>query len=228
MVFEDSGMHSRQGAQPQGAWVPNVFETGANGERGYDIFSYVMKDRIVWLGEPVTDTLATVICSQLLFLAKSDPKKDITMYIMSPGGSVTAGMGIYDTMNHVSPDVRTVCLGQACSMGAFLLSAGAKGKRSILPNGRVMIHQPSGGAQGTVSDMLTQFELIQKMKVDLNLILAWNCQKEGEEFRAALKRIQRDVERDHWMNAYEAVDYGIADQVLPSPVDLEDLRKQAE
>lgn len=195
------------------------------GERGYDIFSYVMKDRIIWLGEQVTDTLASVICSQLLFLAKSDPRKDVTIYINSPGGSVTAGMAIYDTMNYIGPDVRTICLGQACSMGAFLLSAGTKGKRSILPNARVMIHQPSGGAQGTVSDMERTFELIKQMKVDLNLILASNCQKEGEEFITTLGRIQRDVERDHWMNAAEAIDYGIVDRIMPSPVDLNALKR---
>lgn len=186
---------------------PIVIENTSYGERSYDIYSRLLKDRIIFLGTEINDNVANAIVAQLLFLEAEDPEKDITMYINSPGGVVTSGMAIYDTMNYIKPDVQTVCIGQAASMGAFLLSAGAKGKRFALPNSRVMIHQPLGGAQGQATDIEIQAKEILKIKDKLNEILAQNCGKTKEE-------VLRDTERDNFMTAQEALDYGIIDKVF--------------
>lgn len=186
---------------------PIVIENTSYGERSYDIYSRLLKDRIIFLGTEINDNVANVIVAQLLFLEAEDPEKDITMYINSPGGVVTSGMAIYDTMNYIKPDVQTVCIGQAASMGAFLLSAGAKGKRFALPNSRVMIHQPLGGAQGQATDIEIQAKEILKIKDKLSEILAKNCGKTKEE-------VLRDTERDNFMTANEALEYGIIDKVF--------------
>ena len=186
---------------------PIVIENTSYGERSYDIYSRLLKDRIIFLGTEIDDNVANAIVAQLLFLEAEDPEKDITMYINSPGGVVTSGMAIYDTMNYIKPDVQTVCIGQAASMGAFLLSAGAKGKRFALPNSRVMIHQPLGGAQGQATDIEIQAKEILKIKDKLSEILAQNCGKTKEE-------VLRDTERDNFMTAQEALDYGIIDKVF--------------
>lgn len=186
---------------------PIVVENTSYGERSYDIYSRLLKDRIIFLGTEINDNVANAIVAQLLFLEAEDPEKDITMYINSPGGVVTSGMAIYDTMNYIKPDVQTVCIGQAASMGAFLLSAGAKGKRFALPNSRVMIHQPLGGAQGQATDIEIQAKEILKIKDKLSEILAQNCGKTKEE-------VLRDTERDNFMTAQEALDYGIIDKVF--------------
>lgn len=186
---------------------PIVIENTSYGERSYDIYSRLLKDRIIFLGTEINDNVANAIVAQLLFLEAEDPEKDITMYINSPGGVVTSGMAIYDTMNYIKPDVQTVCIGQAASMGAFLLSAGAKGKRFALPNSRVMIHQPLGGAQGQATDIEIQAKEILKIKDKLSEILAENCGKTKEE-------VLRDTERDNFMTAQEALDYGIIDKVF--------------
>lgn len=186
---------------------PIVIENTSYGERSYDIYSRLLKDRIIFLGTEINDNVANAIVAQLLFLEAEDPEKDITMYINSPGGVVTSGMAIYDTMNYIKPDVQTVCIGQAASMGAFLLSAGAKGKRFTLPNSRVMIHQPLGGAQGQATDIEIQAKEILKIKDKLSEILAQNCGKTKEE-------VLRDTERDNFMTAQEALDYGIIDKVF--------------
>lgn len=186
---------------------PIVIENTSYGERSYDIYSRLLKDRIIFLGTEINDNVANAIVAQLLFLEAEDPEKDITMYINSPGGVVTSGMAIYDTMNYIKPDVQTVCIGQAASMGAFLLSAGAKGKRFALPNSRVMIHQPLGGAQGQATDVEIQAKEILKIKDKLSEILAQNCGKTKEE-------VLRDTERDNFMTAQEALDYGIIDKVF--------------
>ena len=186
---------------------PIVIENTSYGERSYDIYSRLLKDRIIFLGTEINDNVANAIVAQLLFLEAEDPEKDITMYINSPGGVVTSGMAIYDTMNYIKPDVQTVCIGQAASMGAFLLSAGAKGKRFALPNSRVMIHQPLGGAQGQATDIEIQAKEILKIKDKLSEILAQNCGKTKEE-------VFRDTERDNFMTAQEALDYGIIDKVF--------------
>ncbi|MCF2611980.1 MULTISPECIES: ATP-dependent Clp endopeptidase proteolytic subunit ClpP [Fusobacterium] len=186
---------------------PIVIENTSYGERSYDIYSRLLKDRIIFLGTEINDNVANAIVAQLLFLEAEDPEKDITMYINSPGGVVTSGMAIYDTMNYIKPDVQTVCIGQAASMGAFLLSAGAKGKRFALPNSRVMIHQPLGGAQGQATDIEIQAKEILKIKDKLSEILAQNCGKTKEE-------VLRDTERDNFMTAQEALDYGIIDKVF--------------
>ena len=187
--------------------MPYVVEQTHRGERSYDIYSRLLKDRIVFLGTPVDDDVANVIIAQLLFLESEDPDKDINLYINSPGGSVSSGMAIYDTMQYVKPQVSTICLGLAASMGAFLLSGGAKGKRFALPNARVMIHQPSGGAGGQASDIEIQAKEIIKTKKRLNEILAKNT-------RQPLERIEKDAERDYWMSAIEAKEYGLIDEVL--------------
>jgi ATP-dependent Clp protease protease subunit len=187
--------------------VPYVVEQTSRGERSYDIFSRLLNDRIVMLSEEVNDTTASLIVAQLLYLEAQDPDKDIQFYINSPGGSVTSGMAIYDTMQYIKPDVSTICIGMAASMGAFLLSSGAKGKRIALPNAEIMIHQPSGGSQGQCTDIQIQAEQILKIKQRLNKILAENTGKTVEE-------IERDCERDHFMDAEEAKTYGLIDKVI--------------
>ncbi len=189
------------------ALVPIVVEQTSRGERSYDIYSRLLKDGIIFIGEQVSDHLANLVVSQLLFLEAEDPERDTSIYINSPGGSITAGMAIYDTMQLVRQDVSTICLGQAASMGAFLLSGGAKGKRYILPNARVLIHQPLGGAQGQASDIEIQAKEILRMKESLNKMLAENT---GQ----TLKKIQKDSDRDFIMGAQEAVEYGIVDEII--------------
>ena len=187
--------------------VPYVIEQTSKGERSYDIYSRLLKDRIIFLGEEVNDTSASIVVAQLLFLEAEDPEKDIHLYINSPGGAITAGMAIYDTMNYIRPDVSTICLGQAASMGAFLLAAGAKGKRFAVPNARIMIHQPSGGFRGQATDILIHSKEILRMKEDLNRILA---EKTGQP----LEKITADTERDYFMSSAEAKDYGLIDGVI--------------
>ena len=187
--------------------VPTVIEQSSRGERAFDIYSRLLKDRIIFLGEEVTDVSANLIVSQLLFLESEDPGKDIQMYINSPGGSVTAGMAIYDTMQYIKCDVSTMCMGLAASMGAFLLAGGAKGKRLALPNSEIMIHQPSGGAKGQETEIRIVAENILKTRNRLNEILAANTGKSVEE-------ISRDTERDNYMTAQEAVAYGLIDSVV--------------
>ena len=189
--------------------VPYVIEQTSRGERSYDIYSRLLKDRIIFLGEEVTDVAANIVVAQLLFLESEDPGKDIHLYINSPGGSVTAGMAIYDTMQYIKCDVSTMCLGMAASMGAFLLSGGAKGKRYALPNAEIMIHQPSGGAQGQATEISIAAEHILKTKKKLNEILAANTGKPYEVIAA-------DTERDNWMTAQEAMNYGLIDSVITS------------
>ena len=189
------------------SFIPYVVEQTSRGERSYDIFSRLLNDRIVMLSEEVNDTTASLVVAQLLFLEAQDPDKDIQFYINSPGGSVSAGLAIYDTMQYIKPDVSTICIGMAASMGAFLLSSGAKGKRIALPNSEIMIHQPSGGSRGQATDIQIQAEQILKIKKRLNEILAANTGK-------SLKEIERDCERDHFMTAEEAKEYGIIDQVI--------------
>ncbi len=186
--------------------VPTVIETTGRGERAYDIFSRILKDRIVFLEGEVTDQSAALIKAQLLFLESEDPGKPIWLYINSPGGSVTAGMAIYDTMQFVKCDVSTICTGMAASMGAFLLSSGAKGKRFVLPNAEIMIHQPLGGCQGQATDMIIAVERMKKLKDKLTRIMADNCEKDIDQVRA-------DMERDHWLDAEEAVAYGLVDGI---------------
>lgn len=186
---------------------PTVIENNGRSERAYDIYSRLLKDRIIFLGTEIDDNVANAIVAQLLFLEAEDPEKDIIMYINSPGGVVTAGMAIYDTMNYIKPDVQTVCIGQAASMGALLLSAGAKGKRFALEHSRIMIHQPLGGARGQATDIEIQAKEILRMKEMLSQILADVSGKSLEE-------ILRDTERDNYMSAQEAVEYGLIDQVF--------------
>lgn len=187
--------------------VPMVVEQTGRGERSYDIFSRLLNDRIIFLSDEVNDATASLVVAQLLYLEAQDPDKDISFYINSPGGSVTAGMAIYDTMNFVKCDVSTVCIGMAASMGAFLLSAGAKGKRFALPNSEIMIHQPLGGAKGQATDIKIQAELILRTRDRLNKILSQNTGKSVEE-------IARDTERDNYMTADEALAYGLIDKVI--------------
>ena len=189
--------------------VPYVIEQTSRGERSYDIYYRLLKDRIIFLGEEVTDVSANIIVAQLLFLEADDPNKDIQLYINSPGGSVTAGMAIYDTMQYIKCDVSTVCIGMAASMGSFLLSGGAKGKRFALPNAEIMIHQPSGGAQGQATEIQIAAEHILKIRKKLNEILAANT---GQP----LEVIQRDTERDNFMSAQQAKEYGLIDEVIAS------------
>ena len=187
--------------------VPYVIETTSKGERSYDIYSRLLKDRIIFLGQEVNDVTASLIVAQLLFLESEDPGKDINLYINSPGGSVTSGMAIYDTMNYIKCDVSTVCIGMAASMGAFLLAGGAKGKRYALPNAEVMIHQPSGGAQGQATEIQIVAEKILQTNKKLNEILAANT---GQPYEV----VCQDTERDHYMSAEEAKEYGIIDHIL--------------
>jgi ATP-dependent Clp protease protease subunit len=189
------------------AYIPVVVEQTGRGERSYDIYSRLLKDRIVMLSGEVNDAVASTIVAQLLFLEAEDPEKDIYLYINSPGGVVTSGMSIFDTMNYIKPDVSTICIGQAASMGAFLLSAGAKGKRYSLPSSRIMIHQPLGGAQGQATDIAIQAEEILRLKKSLNEMLAKHTGKD-------VATIERDTERDNFMSAQQAADYGLIDKVI--------------
>jgi len=189
------------------SYVPIVIEKTGRGERSYDIYSRLLKDRIIMLSGEVNDAVASTVVAQLLFLEAEDPDKDIYLYINSPGGVITSGMSMYDTMNYIKPDVCTICIGQAASMGAFLLSSGAKGKRYALPNARIMIHQPLGGAQGQATDIQIQAKEIQRMKDSLNKILS---QQTGQE----LAKIEADTERDFFMSAHEACEYGLIDKVM--------------
>lgn len=187
--------------------VPYVLEQTSRGERSYDIYSRLLKDRIIFLGEEVNDASASIVVAELLFLESEDPSKDIHLYINSPGGSVTAGMAIYDTMRYIKCDVSTICIGMAASMGAFLLAGGAKGKRYALPNSEIMIHQPSGGSKGMASDIKIVADEILKTKAKLNSILAQNTGK-------PIEVIERDTDRDNYMSAQEAVEYGLIDSVV--------------
>ena len=189
------------------SYVPVVVEQTGRGERSYDIYSRLLKDRIIMLSGEVNDAVASTVVAQLLFLEAEDPDKDIFMYINSPGGVVTAGMSMFDTMNYIKPDICTICIGQAASMGAFLLSAGTKGKRFALPNARIMIHQPSGGAQGQSTDIQIQAKEIQRLKDSLNELLAKHT---GQGF----KKVEADTERDNFMSAQEACEYGLVDEVI--------------
>jgi ATP-dependent Clp protease protease subunit len=199
-------------------FVPMVVEQSPRGERAFDIYSRLLKERIIFLGTPVTDDVASVIIAQLLFLEADDPEKDITFYINSPGGAVTAGMAIYDTMQYIRCDVATLCMGQAASMGALLLAAGADGKRFSLPNSRIMIHQPMGGFQGQATDIDIHAREILRMRSDLNKILSKHTGK-------TVKKVQADTERDNFMSAEEAKKYGLIDKVLdhrPEPEEEKD------
>jgi ATP-dependent Clp protease, protease subunit len=187
--------------------IPTVIEKTSYGERAYDIYSRLMKDRIIFLGTGIDDAVANTVIAQMLFLENQDPDKDIKLYINSPGGSVTAGMAIYDTMQYIKPDVSTICIGMAASMGAVLLTAGADGKRFCLPNSEVMIHQVMGGAQGQASDIQIHAERIVKMKEKLNTIISKHSGK-------PVKTVEKDADRDYFMSAQEAVDYGLVDKVI--------------
>ena len=187
--------------------IPMVVEQTGRFERAYDIYSRLLKERIVFLGTPIDDTVASVIIAQLLFLEAESGEKDISLYINSPGGIITSGMGIYDTMNYIKPDVATICMGQAASMGAFLLSGGARGKRSALPNARIMIHQPLGGVEGQASDIKIQSDEIIRLRTNLNKILAKNTKQ-------TLKKIEKDTDRNFFMSADEAKNYGLIDTIL--------------
>ena len=189
------------------ALVPYVIEQNSRGERSYDIYSRLLKDRIIFLGEEINDAVASTVVAQLLFLESEDPGKDIHMYINSPGGSVTAGMAIYDTMNYVKCDVSTTCIGMAASMGAFLLAAGTKGKRMALPNAEIMIHQPSAGTQGQITDMAIHLKRLEVIKKRMNHILSENTGK-------PLDVVTADCERDNFMSAQEAMEYGLIDKVI--------------
>ena len=189
------------------SYIPYVVENTGRGERSYDIYSRLLKDRIVMLSGEVNDQVASTIVAQFLFLEAEDPEKDIYFYINSPGGVVTAGMAIFDTMNYIRPNVATICIGQAASMGAFLLSSGEKGKRYALPHARIMIHQPLGGAQGQATDIAIQAKEILRMKAELNTILSKNT---GQ----SVKKLEKDTDRDNFMSAQESLDYGIVDEVL--------------
>ena len=193
------------------SYIPYVIEQTGRGERSYDIYSRLLKDRIIMLSGEVNDAVASSIVAQMLFLEAQDPDKDIYFYINSPGGVVTAGLSMYDTMNYIKPDIVTICIGQAASMGAFLLSAGTKGKRYALPHARIMIHQPSGGAQGQSTDIQIQAQEIQRLKDMLNEIMAKNCNKKP-------KQLEKDTERDNFMSAKEALEYGLIDKVLEKSI----------
>lgn len=190
--------------------VPVVVDSSGAGERAYDIYSRLLKDRIIFLGEEINDVTANLVVAQLLFLAAEDPEKDINLYINSPGGSVTAGMAIYDTMQYIAPDVSTICIGMAASMGAVLLAGGAKGKRYALPNAEIMIHQPLGGARGQATDIQIQAEQILKIKEKMNRMLSENT---GKDFA----QVCLDTERDNYMSAQEAKEYGLVDEVVKKP-----------
>ncbi|RLA71113.1 MAG: ATP-dependent Clp endopeptidase proteolytic subunit ClpP [Epsilonproteobacteria bacterium] len=189
------------------SYIPYVVEQTGRGERSYDIYSRLLKDRIIMLSGEVNDQVASTVVAQLLFLEAQDPDKDIYFYINSPGGVITSGLSMFDTMNYIKPDIVTICIGQAASMGAFLLSSGTKGKRYALPNARIMIHQPSGGAQGQSTDIQIQAQEIQRLKDTLNNILA-------EQTGKTAKRLEKDTERDNFMSSQEALEYGLIDKVL--------------
>ena len=189
------------------SYVPMVIEQSSRGERAFDIFSRLLRERIIFLGEEIDDELANVVIAQLLLLDSENPEKDIMLYINSPGGVITAGLAIYDTMQHIRADVSTICLGEAASMGAFLLSSGTKGKRLSLPSSRIMIHQPLGGARGQATDIEIEAKEILRMKAMLNDILASNCSQ-------PLEKIKEDTERDYYMSAQQAVEYGLIDKVI--------------
>ncbi|MBI4740948.1 MAG: ATP-dependent Clp endopeptidase proteolytic subunit ClpP [Betaproteobacteria bacterium] len=202
--------YSENRCEPQAlGMVPMVIEQSGRGERAYDIYSRLLKERVIFLVGPVNDVTANLVVAQLLFLEAENPDKDIFFYINSPGGSVTAGMSIYDTMQFIKPDVATLCMGQACSMGAFLLAAGTRGKRSALPNSRVMIHQPMGGFQGQASDIAIHAKEILSLRAKLNEIMALHT---GQP----VDRIERDTDRDNFLSAHEAAEYGLIDKVLVS------------
>ncbi|MBU1169201.1 MAG: ATP-dependent Clp endopeptidase proteolytic subunit ClpP [Proteobacteria bacterium] len=201
--------------------MPYVIEQTSRGERSYDIYSRLLKDRIIFLGTAVNDDVANLIVAQLLFLESDDPEKDINFYINSPGGSVTAGMAIYDTMRYIKPDISTVCIGQAASMGSLLLTAGTQGKRFSLPNSRIMIHQPLGGAQGQASDIEIQAKEIIRMKETLNQMLAFHTNQD-------IKKIRKDTDRDYFMSGEEAKSYGLIDHVVTNRGELETLEKTEE
>ena len=197
------------------SFVPVVIEQSSRGERSFDIFSRLLRERIIFLGTPVDDMVANLIVAQLLLLDSENPEKDIMLYINSPGGSVTAGLAIYDTMQHIRADVQTICLGQAASMGAFLLCSGAKGKRMALPHSRVLIHQPLGGAQGQATDIEIQAQEILRIKKTLNEIMASNT---GQ----SIKKIEKDTDRDYIMTPQEALEYGMIDKVITKEIWKED------
>jgi len=198
--------------------IPMVIEQSSRGERAYDIYSRLLKDRIIFLGTPINDEIANLLIAQFLFLESDDPEKDINFYINSPGGVVTAGLAVYDTMKYIKPDVTTVCIGQAASMGAVLLAAGTRGKRYSLPNARILIHQPMGGFQGQASDIAIQAKEILRMKETLNQILVEHTGKD-------IERIQTDTDRDFFMSGLEAKEYGIIDHVITTRDDLDNLDK---
>ncbi len=200
--------------------VPMVIEQSSRGERAYDIYSRILKDRIVFIGSAMNDEIANLLIAQLLFLESEDPDKDINFYVNSPGGTVTSGLAVYDTMQYIKPDIATVCIGQAASMGALLLAAGTKGKRYSLPNSRILIHQPMGGFQGQASDIEIQAREILRMKETLNNILAFHTGKD-------LKEIQADTDRDLFMTGEEAKNYGLVDHVIVNRDDLDKLEKVA-
>jgi len=198
--------------------IPIVIEQSSRGERAYDIYSRLLKDRIIFLGTAMNDEVANLLIAQLLFLESEDPEKDINFYINSPGGIVTSGLAVYDTMQYIKPDIATVCIGQAASMGALLLAAGTRGKRYSLPNSRILIHQPMGGFQGQASDIAIQAKEILRMKETLNDILAAHTEKD-------LKQIQIDTDRDYFMSAEEAKEYGLIDHVILNRDDLDNIEK---
>jgi len=201
--------------------IPMVIEQSSRGERAYDIYSRLLKDRIIFLGSGMNDEVANLLIAQLLFLESEDPDKDINFYINSPGGMVTAGLAVYDTMQYIKPDIATVCIGQAASMGALLLTAGTRGKRYSLPNARILIHQPMGGFQGQASDIEIQAKEMLRMKESLNQILVQHTGK-------TMDSIQRDTDRDYFMSALEAKNYGIIDHVIANRQDLDRLDKPEE
>ncbi len=198
--------------------IPMVIEQSSRGERAYDIYSRLLKDRIIFLGSPMTDEIANLLIAQLLFLESEDPDKDINFYINSPGGVVTAGLAVYDTLQYIKPDIATVCIGQAASMGALLLTAGRKGKRYSLPHSRILIHQPMGGFQGQASDIAIQAREILRMKNTLNDILVFHTNKDIEQIRI-------DTDRDFFMSGEEAKEYGIIDHVITNRDDLDQIKK---
>ncbi len=200
-------------------YVPHVIEQSSRGERYYDIYSRLLMDRIVFLGTPIDDNIANLLIAQFLYLESDDPEKDINFYINSPGGLVTAGMAVYDTMQYIKPDITTLCIGQAASMGAVLLAAGTKGKRYSLPNSRIMIHQPMGGSQGQASDIAIQAKEILRMRDTLNRILA-------DHTGMDLQQIEKDTDRDFFMSGREAKEYGIVDHVIASRDDLDHLEEK--
>lgn len=207
--------------EPRAALVPMVVEQTARGERSYDIFSRLLKDRVIFLTGQVEDHMANLIVAQMLFLESENPDKDIHLYINSPGGSVTAGLSIYDTMQFIQPEVSTMCIGQAASMGAMLLAGGTKGKRLALPHARIMIHQPSGGAQGQASDIEIQANEIIKLRKELNVLMA-------EHSGQSVETIARDTERDNFMSADQAQEYGLVDKVIQPRVDKQVIKEPAE